>query len=552
MSESVLAEPSAHSVGAEGVRTGDEGSDATPTVDGCDHRAHLLGGPGLRGDVDSSGDAVAEAEVESSAEEHLRVSIVLLSGAEVGSFRVRAASTALELKRLVISRCAILSAAALQSVSLVWKEDALSDTTTLHGAGVRDGDVLQVIRLAYNFVTAVVRCRPLLRDGQSPGDRSCVFLDEGRGSVRVDQMLDGGSVRSREIQLDAVYSEQCSQEEFFNDRVLDMVDDVLRGVSVTIFAYGQTGSGRRHTIFGSGWRGDGDEADSSRGLLPRAFERLAASVGAAQRAVVADAASCSEPSFTMRASFFDIIQEHKVLDLLASTPDETSTLPQLKIRQSRNKGVFVEGLTARIVTSEADLRQVMCEGLHMHSTWVHKMGGVETTRSHMLFTVIVEFREKVDGVKIRVRTGSFQVVVVAACERAPKPNRLSPVAMSQVAMGPHPCAGLLRVVDVLSSTKKSFVPYRDSALTHLLRDSLGGSGRTLFIIHCLASECCFDETLSALRFAERVRKVQNEAAVPKEELLDAEALSDDGRVIPASIDRQEEDNASGATSSRPA
>mmetsp|Transcript_65477 Transcript_65477/g.165933 ORF Transcript_65477/g.165933 Transcript_65477/m.165933 type:complete len:94 (+) Transcript_65477:222-503(+) len=66
------------------------------------------------------------------------------------------------------------------------------------------------------------------------------------------------------------------------------------------------------------------------------------------------------------------------------------------------------------------------------------------------------------------------------------------------------------------------------------------------------SECCFDETLLALRFAECVREMQNGAAASKEELLDAEALSDDGRVIPASIDRQEEENASGASSSRPA
>ncbi|KAG1378157.1 hypothetical protein G6F61_006086 [Rhizopus arrhizus] len=286
--------------------------------------------------------------------------------------------------------------------------------------------------------------------------------------------------------FDKVFGMKTPQKDVFEYSIKTIVDDVTAGYNGTVFAYGQTGSGKTFTMMGA----DIDD-ENTKGIIPRIVEQIFTSIMAAP----------SNLEFTVKVSFMEIYME-KVRDLLNPSQDN------LPIHEDKTHGVYVKGLLEVYVGSQDDVYEVMRNGSANRVVSATNMNA-ESSRSHSIVVVTITQKNVDTGA---AKSGKLYLVDLAGSEKVGKTGA-SGQTLEEAKKINKSLTALGMVINALTDGKSSHIPYRDSKLTRILQESLGGNSRTTLIINCSPSSYNEAETLSTLRFGMRAKTIKNKAKV---------------------------------------
>ncbi|KAG5979398.1 hypothetical protein E4U55_005206 [Claviceps digitariae] len=298
------------------------------------------------------------------------------------------------------------------------------------------------------------------------------------------------------------------QEEVYNSLGEEFLDHNFEGYHTCIFAYGQTGSGKSYTMMGT---------PDQPGLIPRTCEDLFERIDAAH-------SENSNVAYNVRVSYFEVYNEH-VRDLLV--PVVPNAPPNyLKIRESPTEGPYVKDLTEVPVRNIDEILRWMKNGDQSRTTASTKMNDT-SSRSHAVFTIMLkQIHHDMDTDETTERSSRIRLVDLAGSERA-KSTEATGARLREGSNINKSLTTLGRVIAALADPKalrsgkrKDVVPYRDSILTWLLKDSLGGNSKTAMIA-CIAPSD-YDETLSTLRYADQAKRIRTRAVVNQDQISTAE------------------------------
>jgi hypothetical protein len=297
--------------------------------------------------------------------------------------------------------------------------------------------------------------------------------------------------------FDQVYDWNCRQEDLFNTSAAPIVDSVLSGYNGTVFAYGQTGTGKSHTMEGQ-W-----EPPELRGIIPRSFLRIFEKID-----------QTHDQNFLVRASYLEIYNE-EVRDLLSKDPKN-----KLDLKEDPDRGVYVKDLTSYVVKSVSEMENVLLAGKKNRSVGATLMNQ-DSSRSHSIFTIVIESSSTGADGSAHIRAGKLNLVDLAGSERQSKTgatgDRLKEATKINLSL-----SALGNVISALVESKTQHIPYRDSKLTRLLQDSLGGNTKTVMVANMGPADYNYDETISTLRYANRAKNIKNKPKInedPKDAML---------------------------------
>lgn len=352
-------------------------------------------------------------------------------------------------------------------------------------------------------IRVVLRIRPMFADAAN-APRRCLEVAPDRKGVT----LAPASLQEKRFGFDQVFPENCVQENLFDAVGVTAVENALKGYNGSIFAYGQTGSGKTFTMLGGSGLGNVRELRQSpeRGLMPRIFDylfqRLSHLVTEKGPDALQVAVSCS---------YLEIYNE-KIFDLLEESGSAAAQQPKHLREDSKRKEVYVDQLRDEPIESEEaaiEWLRLGSRNRHMASTDMNR----ESSRSHAVFTVKLVQTERTTAGVMLTRRSNLHLIDLAGSEKQRQTHvegqRLKEAAQinkSLSALGNV----IMSLVDVANGQKRH-VHYRDSKLTFLLRDSLGGNAITSIIATISAEEKYFTETLSTLKFAQRAKFIKNNA-----------------------------------------
>ncbi|CAH0766143.1 unnamed protein product [Diatraea saccharalis] len=364
-------------------------------------------------------------------------------------------------------------------------------------------------------VRVAVRIRP-----QTPGE-----ILEGCGvCARAGGAAGEGGVAlgtERAFTFDFAFEPVTAQQQVYDTCVRKLVESALDGYNATVLAYGQTGSGKTYTM-GSGWEGEGDGDEDRRGIIPRAIRDLFA--GADQRAEDARAQGHLPPEFSVQAQFIELYNED-IVDLLDPAKDPFAK-GALRITEDGCGGVRIVGASMRAVRNVTEALGALRAGALARTTAATNMNS-SSSRSHAVFTLLMRQRRLAADMEVQDReadaeapeqyetlTAKFHFVDLAGSERLKRTGATGERAKEGISIN----CGLLALGNVISalgdkSRKVLHVPYRDSKLTRLLQDSLGGNSNTVMIACVSPSDRDFMETLNTLKYANRARNIKNRCVV---------------------------------------
>ncbi|KAL3530221.1 hypothetical protein ACH5RR_009543 [Cinchona calisaya] len=354
-------------------------------------------------------------------------------------------------------------------------------------------------------IQVIIRLRPLSSSEISlQGHSRCVRQDSAQSITWT------GHPESR-FTFDLVADENVTQEMLFKVAGVPMVENCMGGYNSCMFAYGQTGSGKTHTMLGD-IEGGTRRHSANSGMTPRVFEYLFSRIQKER-----EARREEKLRFTCRCSFLEIYNE-QILDLL----DPSSF--NLQIREDNKKGIYVENLTEVEVTSARDVIQKLLQGATNRKVAATNMNHA-SSRSHSVFTCTVESKWESQGVTHH-RFAQLNLVDLAGSERqkssGAEGERLKEATNINKSLSTLGLV-IMNLVNI-SNGKSLHVPYRDSKLTFLLQDSLGGNAKTSIIANISPSCCCSLETLSTLKFAQRAKYIKNHAIVNEDASGDVLAM----------------------------
>ena len=351
-------------------------------------------------------------------------------------------------------------------------------------------------------VQVIVRCRPLFGKELAEGRQRIVDMDTSRGEVVLkNPKASHPSEAERKFTFDRIFDWECTQREVYDGAAARIVDAAIEGYNGTVFCYGQTGTGKTHTMEGK------DEPPELRGIIPSAFNH------------VFDAIDGSEGrNYLIRASFLEIYNEN-VRDLLGKDQSRTCDL-----KEDPDKGVYVKDLTSFVVKGVGEINNVLKVGKKNRSVGATLMNA-DSSRSHSIFTITVECSQRRAGdpsdAEPHITVGKLNLVDLAGSERQAKTgstgDRLKEATKINLSL-----SALGNVISALVDGKSSHIPYRDSKLTRLLQDSLGGNTKTVMIANLGPADYNFDETMSTLRYANRAKNIKNKPKInedPKDAML---------------------------------
>ncbi|KJE90260.1 kinesin, variant 2 [Capsaspora owczarzaki ATCC 30864] len=289
--------------------------------------------------------------------------------------------------------------------------------------------------------------------------------------------------------FDRVFDPLTSQQQVYEYAVKSIVEDVLKGYNGTVFAYGQTSSGKTFTM-------EGPDIDDERfkGVIPRIIENMFDYIESAPEHL----------EFTVKVSYFEIYLE-KIRDLLDTSKDN------LQIHEDRINGVHVKGVTEVYVANPQEVLDVMKAGKGSRAV-SHTQMNADSSRSHSVFMVVIQQRNLTTRT---VRTGKLCLVDLAGSEKIGKTGAAGQT-LEEAKKINKSLSALGNVINALTDPKATHVPYRDSKLTRVLQESLGGNARTTIIINCSPSSYNVAETISSLRFGTRAKRIKNNAIVNQE------------------------------------
>ncbi|KAF0033480.1 hypothetical protein F2P81_013546 [Scophthalmus maximus] len=308
------------------------------------------------------------------------------------------------------------------------------------------------------------------------------------GAVVVDK-IDEYSVKvetprgPREFQFDKVFCADASQEDLFHD-TNRLIQSAIDGYNVCIFAYGQTGSGKTFTMVG-------DKELKSPGIMPRSFHAIFDIIGE----------NSTKFDFKVSAYMLELYND-RLQDLFTQAHGQAR---RVEIKRNRKGVVFAQGAETKEASSAHELYALFLQASANRHISATKMN-VESSRSHLIVGIMVESRNLTNG---SVSTGKLSLVDLAGSERAAKTGAKD----HQLKEANSINKSLSALGDVISalSAELPHVPYRNSKLTQVMQDSLGGNAKTLMIVNISPSDCNLDETLTSLIYATRVKAITNNA-----------------------------------------
>uniref|UniRef100_A0A8C6UDU1 Kinesin-like protein n=1 Tax=Neogobius melanostomus TaxID=47308 RepID=A0A8C6UDU1_9GOBI len=303
-------------------------------------------------------------------------------------------------------------------------------------------------------IKVVCRFRPLNSSEVARGDK---YIPKFQGD---DCVLMGG----KPYYFDRVFGSSTTQVQFYNAVAQKIVKDVLEGYNGTIFAYGQTSSGKTHTMEGKLHDPD------MMGIIPRIVEDIFNHIYSMDENL----------EFHIKVSYFEIYLD-KIKDLL----DITKT--NLSVHEDKNRVPYVKGSTERFVCTPDEVMEAIDEGKSNRHVTATNMNE-HSSRSHSIFLINIKQENQKTEQQL---TGKLYLVDLAGSEKV----------------------GLVQVMNSLSVLTAGYVPYRDSKMTRILQDSLGGNCRTTMVICCSPSAFNDAETRSTLLFGQRAKTIKNNVSL---------------------------------------
>ncbi|GAV03422.1 hypothetical protein RvY_13848 [Ramazzottius varieornatus] len=331
-------------------------------------------------------------------------------------------------------------------------------------------------------VRVLVRCRPLSDKEVAAGYKPVVIVDNKarKITVKTDKAEKGEKVYT----FDGVYGSESTQEDVFNGSIRSLVDAALQGFNSTIFAYGQTGTGKTFTMQGS---------SKDPGIIPRSMQQIFSHID-----------SSINERYLVNASYMEIYQE-ELHDLLRKQGKEENA-KKIEIKVDQNGSIYVKHLSQYQLKSVRHMEKMMERGQQNRSVGSTDMNEY-SSRSHAIFTVNIECSHLgLDG-KEHIRVGKLNLVDLAGSEKQAKTNS-SGERFKEATQINLSLSTLGKVINALVE-KSSHVPYRDSKLTRLLQDSLGGNSKTIMVANIGPASYNVEETLSTLRYANRAKNIKN-------------------------------------------
>lgn len=317
--------------------------------------------------------------------------------------------------------------------------------------------------------------------------------------------------------FDYVFDTDSCQVDIYTECVEKLIDGSLKGYNATVLAYGQTGSGKTFTM-GTGF--DRDISENMEGIIPRAVRHLFSGIENIQNNVCSEEGEALGPiQFTVAAQFMELYNE-ELIDLL----DPYNKGSIYKIHEDPAGGISVSGATIKPIAGPQDALRMLQQGALARTTASTQMNS-QSSRSHALFTILIR-RQRVmsaeesgmpDG-DLETLTSKFHFVDLAGSERLKRTGATGERAREGISIN----CGLLALGNVISalgdkSKKASHVPYRDSKLTRLLQDSLGGNSQTIMLACVSPSDRDFMETLNTLKYANRARNIKNRVQINQDQ-----------------------------------
>jgi kinesin family protein 4/21/27 len=347
---------------------------------------------------------------------------------------------------------------------------------------------------ASSSVRVAVRVRPLIAREKVERSSECISVLENEKQIVIG--------KQKSFTFDHVFAPYATQAEIYEQSVVPLIDSFFEGYNATIFAYGQTGSGKTFTM---GSSSNLHVYDEEKGIIPRVmndiYERMHRKTEGKKH------------SYELRVQFLEVYGE-EMRDLL----NPMAPPGGVQIRESENGELQVQGALEEPVSKVADMMQLLDKGTLSRTTGSTLMNA-HSSRSHAIFTFTLQSQcsalEDGEEGDSEVRVSKFHFVDLAGSERQKRTGAVG----KRLREGIEINKGLLalgNVISALGDEKKRgrvHVPYRDSKLTRMLQDSLGGNSRTLMIACVSPADINFEETLNALKYANRARNIRNKAVV---------------------------------------
>ncbi|XP_022887250.1 kinesin-like protein KIN-5C [Olea europaea var. sylvestris] len=353
-------------------------------------------------------------------------------------------------------------------------------------------------------VQVLLRCRPFSGDELRNKAPEVVTCKEYQREVSVSQNI-AGKHFDRVFTFDKVFGPDAQQKDLYEQAIVPIVDEVLEGFNCTIFAYGQTGTGKTYTMEGECKRsksGPNGELPPAAGVIPRAVKQIF------------DTLEGQNAEYSVKVTFLELYNE-EITDLLA--PEDISRISaedkqkrQLPLMEDGKGGVLVRGLEEEIVTSANEIFTLLERGSAKRRT-AETLLNKQSSRSHSLFSITIHIRETTPEGEELIKSGKLNLVDLAGSEnisrsgaRESRAREAGEINKSLLTLG--------RVINALVE-HLGHIPYRDSKITRLLRDSLGGRTKTCIIATVSPAVHCLEETLSTLDYAHRAKNIRNKPEV---------------------------------------
>ncbi|XP_077726605.1 kinesin-like protein KIF21A isoform X8 [Canis aureus] len=367
--------------------------------------------------------------------------------------------------------------------------------------------------------SGVPEIRPQLAKEKIEGCHICTSVTPGEPQVFLG--------KDKAFTFDYVFDIDSQQEQIYTQCIEKLIEGCFEGYNATVFAYGQTGAGKTYTM-GTGF--DVNIIEEEQGIISRAVKHLFKSIEEKKHTAIKN--GHPPPDFKVNAQFLELYNE-EVLDLFDTTRDidAKNKKSNIRIHEDSTGGIYTVGVTTRTVNTESEMMQCLKLGALSRTTASTQMN-VQSSRSHAIFTIHLcqtrmcpqtDAENATDNKVIsessqlnefETLTAKFHFVDLAGSERLKRTGATGERAKEGISIN----CGLLALGNVISalgdkSKRATHVPYRDSKLTRLLQDSLGGNSQTIMIACVSPSDRDFMETLNTLKYANRARNIKNKVMV---------------------------------------
>ena len=338
----------------------------------------------------------------------------------------------------------------------------------------------------YNILVAV-RCRPLnqkereisLYETLQIMERKIIILKDPNGASNPN------NVRTKEqtLAFDYAFDQFEGQKEIFSCTTKFLISGVTNGFNATVFAYGATGAGKTYTMLGN---------EENPGIMSLTLNELFNRIK-----------SYPEREYTVKLWYLEIYNEN-IRDLLVNNSEN------LELREDPNKGLIVNGITEIIPKSSEHILNILKKG-NKNRTTESTNANETSSRSHAILQILVSYKDKACGVNYEIKYGKLNLIDLAGSERASMTKNKG-VRLFEGANINKSLLTLGNCINALCEANekgiKTYVPYRDSKLTRLLKDSLGGNARTVMIANVSPFINSFDDTYNTLKYADRAKHIK--------------------------------------------